>query len=159
QRIRFPVDIRFASAALSSFPSPGSGPFEEVLNAVVNIGGSPIPGGTAATQFEVISGADPYFTNIDPTQNNVFYLSQDLRLFTATPLINPAPVAGAPAFASDTVAGAYSYIQSLLGFLNNPANHFTDGTNDPFASGLIPSQATALTADSSVSRFTISGFP
>ena len=31
------------------------------------------------------AGADPYFTNIDPSQNNVFWLSQDLRVFKATP--------------------------------------------------------------------------
>ena len=73
--------------------------------------------------------------------------------------MNQTPVTGAPAFTTDTFAGAYSYIQGVLGYLNNPSNHFTDGTNDPFTSGVIPQQAGALTADSSVSRFTISGFP
>lgn len=155
QRIRFPFDARFTTATLGSFPTPGNNPIEEVLNAVVNVGGNPLPGAAAATEFELISGADPYYTNINPAQNNEFWLSQDLRLFTATPGINPAPVAGAPGFPADSFSGAYSYIQSLLAFLNNPANHFTDGTNDPFTSGVIPNQAGALTADSSVSRFTI----
>jgi hypothetical protein len=160
QRIRFPFDIRFTNATLGSFPNPGANPIQEVLSAVINVGGNPLPGAAAITEFELISGADPYFTNIDPAQNNVFYLSQDLRVFTATPGINTAPVAGAPAFPSDSFAGAYTYIQGVLNFLNNPANHFTDGTNDPFTSGVIPSQAGALTADSSVSRFSISGgFP
>jgi hypothetical protein len=157
QRIRFPFDIRFTNATLNSFPTPGNDPIEKVLNAVVNVGGNPLPGAAAVTEFELVSGEDPYFTNINPAQNNEFWLSQDLRVFTATPGINPFPVAGGPSFASDSFAGAYSYIQSLLGFLNNPANHFTDGTNDPFGS-IIPNQGGALTADSSVSRFTITSF-
>lgn len=160
QRIRFPFDIRFNNATLGAFPAVGNGPAEETLNAVINVGGNPLPGAAAITEFELISGADPYYTNIDAAQNNVFWLSQDLRVFTATPGLNNTPVPGAPAFSSDSFAGAYSYIQSLLAFLNNPANHFTDGTNDPFASGVIPNQAGSLTGDSSVSRYTISGlFP
>lgn len=159
QRIRFPFDVRFTSTTLGSFPSPGSGPFEETLSAVLNVGGNPLPGASALTEFELVSGADPYFTNIDPAQNNVFYLSQDLRVFTATPGINSKPVSGGPAFTSDSFAGAYSYIQNLLAFLNDPGNHFTDGTQDPFTSGVIPDQGAALSADGSVSRFTISVFP
>lgn len=158
QRIRFPFDVRFTNATLSAFPNPGDNPIQEVLNAVVNVGGNPLQGAAAVTEFELISGADPYYTNVNPALNNEFWLSQDLRVFTATPGINPAPVAGAPGFPSDSFAGAYSYIQSLLAFLNNPANHFTDGTNDPFTSGVIPNQTGALAGDSSVSRFTIAGF-
>jgi len=157
QRIRFPFDIRFTNATLASFPGVGAGPIQEVLNALVNVGGNPLPGAAAATEFELIAGADPYFTDIDPAQNNEFWLSRDLRVFTATPGVNNVPVAGGPVFSSDSVGGAYSYIQSLLGFLNNPANHFTDGTNDPFVSN-IPNQSGALTTDSSVSRFTIASF-
>ncbi len=159
QRIRFPFDIRFTNLTLGSFPDPGNPPIQKPLNAAFNVSGAPLPGASAITEFELISGADPYYTNIDATQNNVFWLSQDLRVFTASPSLNNTPVPGAPAFSSDSFAGAYSYIQSLLAFLNNPANHFTDGTNDPFASGVIPNQAGSLTADSSVSRFTLSGFP
>jgi hypothetical protein len=159
QRIRFPFDVRFTNATLAAFPNPGDNPIEEVLNAVINVGGKPLPGAAAVTEFELISGADPYFTNVNAAQNNDFWLSQDLRVFTATPGINPAPVTGAPAFPSDSIAGAHSYIQSLLGFLNNPANHFTDGTNDPFISGTIPNQAGALAGDSSVSPLTVRFFP
>lgn len=158
QRIRFPFDVRFTSATLAAFPAPGSDPVQEVLNASLDVGGNPLPGATARTEFELIAGADPYFTNINPAQNNEFWLSQDLRVFTAAPGINPVPVAGGPSFPSDSFAGAYSYIQSLLAFLNNPANGFTDGTNDPFTS-ILPNQAAALTADSSVSRFTFGPFP
>lgn len=159
QRIRVPFDITFSSGALGDFPLTGSHTYE--LDAYLTISGAKVPGSDASTQFELLAGADPYFTNIDPAQNNVFYLSQDLRVFTATPGKNQVPVAGAPPFTSDSVAGAYSYIQSLLGWLNNPNNHFTDGTNDPFASGVIPQPGSALNSDSSVTPFTldISGFP
>ena len=157
QRIRFPFDIAFGNATMASFPMPGSDPIEEVLDAVVNLGGNPLPGAAAVTEFELVSGADPYFTDIDPAQNNEFWLSRDLRVFTATPAVNTTPVAGGPSFSTDSFAGAYIYIQNLLAFLNNPANHFTDGTNDPFTS-ILPSQANALNADSSVSRFTITNF-
>jgi hypothetical protein len=154
QRIRFPFDITFQTGTLAVFPAPGAGPALELLNAQATVGGNPLPGASAVTEFELVGGADPYFTNVDPGQGNVFYLSQDLRVFTATPGINNAPIAGAPAFNTDSIAGAYSYIQSVLGWLNDPNNHFTDGTNDPFASGVIPQQGAALTGDSSVTPFT-----
>ncbi|PWU07888.1 MAG: hypothetical protein C5B51_08890 [Terriglobia bacterium] len=160
QRIRFSFDVTFTTATLAAFPAAGNPPVFELLNAQINVGGNPLPDATAATQFELIAGADPYFTNIDPQQDNVFYLSQDLRVFTATPRRNATPVAGAPAFTSDSFDGAYNYIQGVLGFLNDPANGFTDGTNDPFASGVIPQPADSLSSDSSVSAVTIQGgFP
>jgi hypothetical protein len=43
--------------------------------------------------------------------------------------------------------------------LNDPNNHFTDGTSDPFSNGVIPGQSGALTGDSSVTPFTFSFFP
>lgn len=159
QRIRFPFDITFTQATLASFPAAGNPPAELTLTASANAGGNPLPGARAITEFELISGADPYYTNIDPTQNNVFYLSQDLRVFTATPSLNTTPVPGAPAFSTDSFDGAYTYIQNLLAFLNDPAHHFTDGSVDPFATGVIPNQSGSLTSDSSVSRFTLAGFP
>lgn len=154
QRIRFPFDISFQNGTLAAFPAPGTGPAIEVLNAQAKVGGNPLPGASAVTEFELVGGADPYFTNIDPGQDNVFWLSQDLRVFTATPGKNNAPVAGAPAFGSDSIGGAYGYIQSLLGWLNDPNNHFTDGANNPFVSGVIPQQGAAFTGDSSVTPFT-----
>ena len=159
QRIRFPFDIGFTSATLGAFPAPGGPPAENTLSAVINVAGSPLPGASAITEFELIAGADPYYTNIDPAQNNVSWLSQDLRVFTATPSLNDTPVPGAPPFTSDTFAGAYTYMQSVIAFLNDPANHFTDGVNDPFASGVVPSQVGAFTGDSSVSRYTITPLP
>ena len=150
QRIRVPFDITFSTAALADFPGSGSQTYE--LDAVLATDGNPVPGGTAATLFELVAGADPYFTNVDPTQNNVFYLSQDLRVFTATPGLNQNPVPGAPAFSSDSVAGAFTYIQNLLTFLNG---NFSDPAGaDPFNS-ILPGQGAALQADSSVTPFTI----
>ena len=152
QRIRIPFDIKFTNAALADFPGAGSQTYE--LDASLKIGGSKVPGSDTSTRFELLAGADPYFTNIDPAQNNVFYLSQDLRVFTATPGKNPTPVPGAPAFTVDNSAGAYQYMQGLLNWLNNPANHFTDGNVDPFVSGVIPQPGDALNGDSSVTPFT-----
>ena len=150
QRIRVPFDITFSNASLADFPASGSQTFE--LDAFLATGGNPVPGTNASTLFELVAGADPYFTNVDPAQNNVFYLSQDLRVFTATPGLNQHPVPGAPAFATDSAAGAFTYIQDLLTFLNN---NFNDpaGT-DPFSS-ILPGQGAALQADSSVTPVTV----
>jgi len=155
QRIRFPYDVTFQTATLAAFPNPGQPAVFSELDAAASVSGNPLRGASAATEFELVGGADPYFTNIDPAQNNVFYLSQDLRVFTATPAINPTPVAGGPAFTNDSFAGAYSWIQAVLGFLNDPANHFTDGTLDPFTTGVVPQPGDALTGDSSVTPFTL----
>ncbi|MGI0072936.1 MAG: hypothetical protein ACREA3_03880 [Nitrosotalea sp.] len=151
QRIRFPYDITFSNVTLASFPNAGSNPVQEVLNALIDVGGNALLGAAAITEFELVSGADPYFTNIDPNQNNVFWLSQDLRVFTATPGMNNTPVAGGPLFSSDSVSGAFDYIQQLLTYLNN--NFSNPSGVDPFNS-ILPGQAGALTGDSSVTPFT-----
>jgi hypothetical protein len=155
QRIRFPYDVTFQSGALTAFPGPGQPPVFEELDGAASVAGTPLRGASAVTEFELVGGADPYFTNIDAAQDNVFYLSQDLRVFTATPAINPTPVTGGPAFTDDSFVGAYSWIQAVLGFLNDPANHFVDGAVDPFATGVVPQPGDALTGDSSVTPFTL----
>ncbi len=159
QRIRFPYDVVFTNATLGAFPNPGDDPILKVLSATLTVSGALLPGAAALTEFELVSGADPYYNNIDPQQNNVFWLSQDVRVFTVTPQKNNAPVAGAPAFGSNTPAGAYTYLQSVLAHLNNPNNHFTDGTVDPFRNGTIPQPSDSLQGDSSVSAFTLSFSP
>jgi hypothetical protein len=160
QRIRFPYDVTFSAGTLASFPAAGGAPSQEPLGAAAQAGGQPLPGATAAAEFELAAGSDPYFTNVDPAQGNVFYLSQDLRVFRATPGISTTPVFGGPALASDSIAGAYQYIQDLVAWLNDPSHHFTNGAQDPFASGVIPNQSGALTGDSSVTPFTIASlFP
>lgn len=156
QRVRIPYDITFANPALAEFPSSGS--VTKELDGSVTAGGSTVPGGQAAMLFELVAGADPYFTNIDPSQNNVFYLSQDVRVFTATPDFDATPVAGGPGFGPATTAGAYGYIQSLLGWLNST---YSDPTGtDPFTT-VLPGQGGALTGDSSVTPFSVdwSQFP
>ena len=121
-------DIRFTNATLGAFPNAGANPIEEVLNANINISGNPLLGATSVTEFELVSGADPYFTNVNPRTEQRFWLSQDLRVFTATSGINPAPVSGAPAFPSDRFAGAYTYVQNVLAFHANcdDKNHDRD---------------------------------
>jgi hypothetical protein len=153
QRIRVAFDITFTVASLGNFPLSASQTYE--LDAFIATDGNKVPGSDASTQFELVAGADPYFTNIDPAQNNVYYLSQDLRVFTSTPAQIKTPVPGGPTFTNDSIAGAFNYIQQLLSWFNDPNNHFTDGTNDPFASGVIPQQGGALQGDSSVTPFTV----
>jgi hypothetical protein len=154
QRIRFPFDIQFASSALAAFPNAGNPPSQQVLAATMNIGAAVE---NALALFELVAGADPYFTDIDPSQDNVFWLSQDLRVFSAAPAINDVPVPGGPAFGTDSIAGAYGYIQSLLNHLNT--NFKNPSGTDPFTS-LLPGQAGALTGDSSVAPIAIGpGFP
>jgi hypothetical protein len=153
QRIRIGFDITFSNAALSDFPASGSDVYG--LNAFIATHGNKAPGTDASTEFELVAGADPYFTNMDPSQNNVFYLSQDLRVFTATPAQNATPVQGGPGVPpapsiSDSVAGAFSYIQQLLTWLN--VNYSTPGGTDPFST-VLPGQAGALQGDSSVTPF------
>ena len=95
-------------------------------------------------------GADPYFANF--ANNGVFYLSQDLRVFTVTPGIPAlkAPIDGIALNASNNTnwdtAAAYSYIQALLQHLNG--TYSDPAGTDPFT--LFPDQTNALSGDSSV---------
>jgi hypothetical protein len=154
QRIRFPFDVQFSVGSLGAFPASGSAPLEGALNASMTILGRQF---SAATILEFVPGADPYFTNIDPSADNVFWLSQDLRVFTATPSLNNVPVPGGPVFGSDDVAGAYGYIQALMRYLN--ATYGDPTGNDPFnaAAGVLPAQAAAYDGDSSVTPQTVVG--
>jgi len=155
QRIRISYDITFTDASQLNTIFPASGDVEQDLNASAKIGGNLINSSQATTVFELIAGADPYFTNIDPTQNNVYYLSQDVRVFTATyfPGQNNVPVAGGPTLLSDDVTGAFNYIQALIPYLNN---HFNNPSSDPDPfTTILPGQSGAYTGDSSVSQFHI----
>jgi hypothetical protein len=145
QRIRVAFDVTFTSASLGHFPTTGSQTY--ALDAYLATDGTKVPSTDTATLIELVAGADPYFTNINPAQGNVFYLSQDLRVFTATPAANGTPVPGGPSFMSDNPAGAYDYVQKLLTWLNK--NYSDPGGTDPFTS-LLPGQSASLTSDSSV---------
>jgi hypothetical protein len=157
QRIRVGFDITFTSQALSHFPSSGSQTY--ALDAYLATDGTKIPSSDTSTLFELVAGADPYFTNVDPGQGNVFYLSQDLRVFTATPGMNGTPVPGGPAFTSDSPSGAYDYLQKLLTWLNGTYSKTTGP--DPFSSVLPGQGSAAFAGDSSVTPFSVdfSQFP
>jgi len=160
QRIRLAFDIIFTNASLAAFPPPGSTtPSQKELDTSVTIGANVINGSQASTIFELVAGADPYFTNINPAADNVFWLSQDLRVFKVTPGQNNSPVGnvGTPPQLNpatnnnlDTAAG-FQYIQNLLNYLNT--NYSNPAGTDPFS--LLPGQATALTGDSSVTPLTL----
>ena len=141
------------------------------VKSSVSVLGAPFP---AATEFFFLAGADPYFTNVvpsdpaDPTQLNVPWLSEDLRVFTATPGAQPPsqyqyPIPNGPQFIENSVGGAfdtnsaYSYIQALIKYLNK--NFGNPDPRDPFAPGsnVIPQQQNEFTADSSVAPFSTIG--
>lgn len=108
-------------------------------------------GSQASTEFELIAGADPYFTNIPAGLDNQPYLSQDLRVFTAAPAINSVPFPGGPAFTTDSTSGAYSYIKGLLSYLNATGGFTNPNGTDPFS--LLPNQQGEGQTDSSVAPY------
>ncbi len=149
QRAQFFFDAQFASSALALFPANGGAPSEQLLNGSITILGSTF---STSTLLEFVAGANPYFTNVDPAQDNVFYLSQDLRLFTGTPADNNTPVAGGPAFADDSLGSAFGYLQNLLAYLNSTFSN--PSGSDPFSNSTFPGQGSAFTADTSVTPTT-----
>jgi len=167
QRIMFAYDVKFANP-LGTFPATGETPVP--VTSSITILGAALP---ATTEFFFLAGADPYFTNVvqdpsDPTKLTVPWLSEDLRVFTATPGRSPAaqfqhPVPGGPQFVENIVGGhfdfngAYNYLQALLQYLNQ---NFGDPSGvDPFLPGsnVIPQQQDEFNADSSVTPFTTVG--
>jgi hypothetical protein len=144
QRIRFPYDIVFGAASVPSmsgpgdFPAAGADPIEATLTAQITVGTTTL---MAEALFELVSGADPYFTNVDPINRQDFYLSQDLRVFSAA--AGDVPIPGAPAVTSDP----YQSLQNMLGFLNSNSAYTTPGPDQ--LNGL-PGQTGYETGDSSV---------
>jgi hypothetical protein len=151
QIILIPFDITLSNPFPGQFPASGSTTYG--LSVALNIGGTQVTGSPASTQFELLAGADPYFTNMDLKQDNQPYLSQDLRVFTGTPAQSAFPFPGGPAFTTDSVAGAYSYIQALLKYLNSTASFTNPNGTDPFT--LLPNQSGEGQTDSSVTPFTV----
>ena len=116
------VPFSISSIATSAFPSAGAtAPNELTLTASVTLGSSFL---FAETVMELVAGTDPYFTNVDPTAHNVFYLSQDLRVFTAQSGA-AAPFVNFPANEPNT------YITGVLNALNGDPSYTTGGA-DPF---------------------------
>src|SRR5262249_50422848 len=66
QRIRIAYDVTFTYATLAAFPNPCSGPAARELDAFLTVGGTKLAASDASAVFELVAGADPYFTNIDP---------------------------------------------------------------------------------------------
>ncbi len=153
QRILFPCTVQFTANAARTvaqggiFPSPGDPPTPTVapLISSVSIGGQIL---TAESELLLDPGADPYFANY--ANNEYFYLSNDLRVFTVTPGVNNNPIDNIPINPTDNVNwdsnAGYSYIQALLAHLNNT---YTD-PNGTDAFSKFPDQTNALTGDSSV---------
>ena len=162
QQILFAYDVLFANP-LGTFPATGE--TSAAVKSGITVLGKAFP---ATTEFFFTAGAAPYFTNVvpDPANPNALtvpWLSEDLRVFTATPgesVAAQTPVPNGPQFVENTsgggfdTAGAYNYVQALLIYLNK--NFAKDGSKDPFApaSGVIPQQDGQLDADSSVTPFT-----
>lgn len=166
QRILYPCTVTFYAAAAHAsndpitpgvFPPAGSSPKARTIVAGINVDG----GIEADSEVELTPGANPYFSNVVENPNgtgvNYWFLSEDLRVFTTTPgALSPGqrPIndGASPPFpaSNGTVRSAqsgYSYIQSLLAYLNTAYNN-PSGT-DPFT--LLPGQNNALSAYSSVS--------
>jgi hypothetical protein len=141
QRIRFSFDIVFTDE--SAFPNPGQPPITAVLNGAAQIGGANVSGATASAGFELLGGANPYFTNVDSSNAaDLAYLSEDLRVFSV--IAGQAPLSGAQAFTSD----AYGSIQNFISFLNGGTTYTQPGASDPLDN--LPGQNSFETADSSV---------
>ena len=103
QRIRYPYDVSFAPSI--TFPASGETP--AAVTSSLSLLGTILP---ADGEFFFLAGADPYFTNVQPGAGpngtgNAPYLSADLRVFTATPSLNPHPVPGGPAFSRTAPPG------------------------------------------------------
>jgi hypothetical protein len=99
QTVMIPYDLTLQQPFLNA--SPGSYTLTGTLDFTDNFTDPSSPtvkqvtGDTNSMQFEIIAGADPFFQNQDVNQNNYPYLSQDLRVFTATPAKTPVPIPAA----------------------------------------------------------------
>lgn len=156
QRILYPCTVQFTNTAAKTgaqggiFPPPGTPPTPTVApitSSTISIGGRHLQ---AESQLILEPGADPYFANF--ASNPVFYLSDDMRVFTVTPGINNAPIDGYALNASDNTnwdsQAAYTYIQTLLQHLNTTPAYTDPNGTDAFS--LFPDQTNALSGDSSV---------
>jgi hypothetical protein len=150
QRIRFSFDVTFAHPLSTPFPS--SGAVEYPLTATFTSNGTTVPGANSqeTVNFELVSGADPYFSNIDPANASaVSYLSRDLRVFSLTKGESALPGdPAAPAFAASQTP--YEYIQKLIGYLNSTTAYTVPPTGPADLLNGLPGQAGYETGDSSV---------
>ena len=173
QKIIFPYNVTFTQASIAQFPTSDP-PTTLLLTASITTPTVGVLNASLPMMFG--KGVDPYFvnvTNITPpnapiTQEvlNAYYLSQDLRMFTVTPGINPRPIVGtqhlanAPTFDSNnqTFDGAFLYIQALLTYLNAEYGDPTWIDPFPYPGSILP-EVDIYTKDSSVSPYTYGAAP
>ena len=143
QRIHFHYDVGFGAASPGAFTASAQ---TLELDSSITLLGQTSP--AAVTELSFFGAEDPYFSNINPTIDNVPWLSEDLRVF-ATPA-QGSPVPGGPAFTGDSLDGARTWLRGLLTWLNQ--TYGDPSLTDPFdpASHVIPQQTDALSGDSSV---------
>ena len=152
QRVMIPYSVQFSGAAMSAFPTGNANPVQMLLQAGITVAGKAY---TAETTIELVAGADPYFENINPQTDNVFWLSQDLCVFTINPVTKPS-VPGIPVtFSTSDPNGqdptaASAFIEGVLNYMNGSAQFTDAGNNNPFAS--FPSATSS--GDSSVTPTT-----
>ena len=109
-------------------------------------------GSQASTEFELIAGADPYFSNLDPSQDNQPYLSQDLRVFSAAPAINSVPFPGVHRLSAPTaLTERTTTLRHCSATSMATAASLTPTGTDPFS--LLPDQQGEGQTDSSVAPF------
>jgi hypothetical protein len=157
QRIRFSFDVSFTSPLSTPFPS--SGAIEYALTATFTTTGKTVPGANSqeTVNFELVSGADPYFSNIDPANANaVSWLSRDLRVFSLTKGKSALPGdPAAPTFGAGQTP--YGYIQALIGYLNSATAYTVPQTGSADPLNGLPGQTGYETGDSSVTPLDGSG--
>ena len=118
QRIRFGYEIDFSNASLGVFPSAGAAPKPYTLNASINILGQSVP--SLPGEFFLLGGDDPCFANLK-RQRRQSLLSQPgfaciHRHSGRRRLSGPWDRASR---LDDSFSSAYTYIQSLIAWLNN----------------------------------------
>jgi hypothetical protein len=135
QRIRYSYDVTFAGQTsnpvvpVTAFPPTGSTPFEYSLSATFTTNGVQVGTPPTAMDFELVAGADPYFSSINTLDGNSYWwLSRDLRVFSLSS--GNAALPGDPNAPNFSGTSGYTYIQSLIKYLNG-ANKYTV----PFAPG------------------------
>lgn len=121
QRVLVPFKVN--SIPPASFPSTGQPPKLLVLGAETTIQGRFF---FAEAVFELLPGADPYFSNVDPSVHQHWYLSRDLRVLQVCPGVTAIP------FGLTSPAGGshYTFVQELITHLN--ANYSDASGTDPF---------------------------
>lgn len=157
QRIRFSFDVTFANPLTTLFPATGAAQYS--LTTTFTATGVMVPGANSqdTVNFELVSGADPYFSNVDPANAAaVAWLSRDLRVFSITKGNSALPGdPAAPTFATGQTP--YDYIQALIGYLNSATAYTVPSTGlvDPL-NGVV-GQTGYETGDSSVTPLDGSG--